>query len=174
MTPASFDRSSECAGSAADGRCRAWSHGRGFRAARFPPRPIGRWRGLRLDVEGVKVVMVPVAEPARGRRVTRASCRSAPPSVLPAISPSRGEIGTVASAGLRASVAMLWSEKRAELPISPLEGEMSGRTEGGVRTSRINVTLKTSEYPGTPLARDGHACGRVRRSGEAAETPFRD
>ena len=49
-----------------------------------------------------------------------------PPSVLPDISPSRGEIGR--PQGFRQS---------SKLPISPLEGEMSGRTEGG----RLNSDL---------------------------------
>ena len=43
-----------------------------------------------------------------------------PPSVLPDISPSRGEISR--RQGFRQSSKLL---------ISPLEGEMSGRTEGG-------------------------------------------
>ncbi|OOO36163.1 hypothetical protein BTE54_06930 [Agrobacterium sp. YIC 4121] len=52
-----------------------------------------------------------------------------PPSALPGISPSRGEID------LRQGLAHLeaWNEATkgtlADLP--PLEGEMSGRTEGG-------------------------------------------
>ncbi|RWC22845.1 MAG: propionyl-coenzyme A carboxylase alpha polypeptide [Mesorhizobium sp.] len=52
---------------------------------------------------------------------------AAPPSGLPAISPSRGEIGR--HFGFRQfSGRTVPSTKR---PISPLEGEMSGRTEGG-------------------------------------------
>ncbi|MCJ9754439.1 signal recognition particle-docking protein FtsY [Neorhizobium sp. BETTINA12A] len=67
----------------------------------------------------------------------------APPSVLPDISPSRGEItdepsrptsGTdVVDSAAGATVSKLDLEQEApRLPISPLEGEMSGRTEGGV------------------------------------------
>ncbi|WP_352806656.1 ABC transporter ATP-binding protein [Mesorhizobium sp. M0340] len=58
----------------------------------------------------------------------------APPSVLPDISPSRGEIALsslpspITEAGRK--------EPAAELPISPLEGEMSGRTEGGATERR--------------------------------------
>ncbi|RUZ35934.1 hypothetical protein EN948_34615, partial [Mesorhizobium sp. M7A.F.Ca.US.003.02.1.1] len=54
----------------------------------------------------------------------------APPSVLPDISPSRGEIGL----GLcfRQSPTLEEWRQQAVLPISPLEGEMSGRTEGGL------------------------------------------
>ncbi|RWH81970.1 MAG: hypothetical protein EOQ86_08165 [Mesorhizobium sp.] len=60
----------------------------------------------------------------------------APPSVLPDISPSRGEIKPSLLLSLTVSVARLapaW-----HLPISPLEGEMPsggkvGRTEGGWR-----------------------------------------
>ncbi|MER9075236.1 precorrin-3B synthase [Mesorhizobium sp. M0904] len=59
----------------------------------------------------------------------------APPSVLPDISPSRGEIGS--SADGRTSAASVFgatsaiSEGGDQGAISPLEGEMSGRTEGG-------------------------------------------
>ncbi|RWK96118.1 cobaltochelatase subunit CobN, partial [Mesorhizobium sp.] len=55
----------------------------------------------------------------------------APPSVLPDISPSRGEIAL--SSRLSPIIEDVKQEPSAELPISPLEGEMSGRTEGGVQ-----------------------------------------
>ncbi|RWC37398.1 MAG: propionyl-coenzyme A carboxylase alpha polypeptide [Mesorhizobium sp.] len=52
----------------------------------------------------------------------------APPSGLPAISPSRGEIGCgIAFADLQ----NLKVGGTLKLPISPLEGEMAGRPEGG-------------------------------------------
>ena len=51
----------------------------------------------------------------------------APPSVLPDISPTRGEIGR-----LRVSpIVDVANWRGSKLPISPLVGEMSGRTEGG-------------------------------------------
>ncbi|RUU74687.1 MAG: hypothetical protein E5Y04_06090 [Mesorhizobium sp.] len=53
----------------------------------------------------------------------------APPSVLPDISPSRGEIALLSSAS--PILEAVSEELSARLPISPLEGEMSGRTEGG-------------------------------------------
>ena len=52
-----------------------------------------------------------------------------PPSVLPDISPSRGEIGCHNC--LRQSSASQNGAQTSKQPISPLEGEMSGRTEGG-------------------------------------------
>jgi len=55
----------------------------------------------------------------------------APLSVLPDISPSRGEIGSV-DAGSPFSTLQI-SETIGESVISPLEGGMSGRTEGGVQ-----------------------------------------
>ncbi|MER8402605.1 cobaltochelatase subunit CobN [Mesorhizobium sp. M1348] len=55
----------------------------------------------------------------------------APPSVLPDISPSRGEIGGFA-AGSPLTPSVI-GESRDNSAISPLEGEMSGRTEGGVQ-----------------------------------------
>ncbi|MER9895680.1 ABC transporter ATP-binding protein [Mesorhizobium sp. M0119] len=53
----------------------------------------------------------------------------APPSVLPDISPSREEIGSSAAGSF--PPAPVIGEGRDESAISPLEGEMSGRTEGG-------------------------------------------
>ncbi|MDX8507045.1 cobaltochelatase subunit CobN [Mesorhizobium captivum] len=59
--------------------------------------------------------------------------REARPSVLPDISPSRGEISSSADGAIPAALAIGESaDKRA---ISPLEGDMSGRTEGGVQAS---------------------------------------
>ncbi len=51
-----------------------------------------------------------------------------PPSALPGISPSRGEIGKTRY--LPAYSALRGSETSPH-PISPLEGEMPGRAEGG-------------------------------------------
>jgi diaminohydroxyphosphoribosylaminopyrimidine deaminase / 5-amino-6-(5-phosphoribosylamino)uracil reductase len=63
-----------------------------------------------------------------------------PPSALPGISPSRGEID---GAPLRPASAAAEGEPEAQfaradspLPISPLEGEMPGRAEGGNRESK--------------------------------------
>ncbi|TIN95719.1 MAG: hypothetical protein E5Y02_13475 [Mesorhizobium sp.] len=53
----------------------------------------------------------------------------APPSVLPDISPSRGEIALSYSPS--PIMGAVKEGLSATLPISPLEGEMSGRTEGG-------------------------------------------
>ncbi|TIW30906.1 MAG: precorrin-3B synthase, partial [Mesorhizobium sp.] len=53
----------------------------------------------------------------------------APPSALPDISPTWGEIMPSPPPSLIAAVAR--GEPMPELPISPLVGEMSGRTEGG-------------------------------------------
>ncbi|TIM06318.1 MAG: propionyl-coenzyme A carboxylase alpha polypeptide [Mesorhizobium sp.] len=52
-----------------------------------------------------------------------------PPSGLPAISPTRGEISWIAAC--RQSPAPRMVGMRAKLLISPLEGEMAGRPEGG-------------------------------------------
>ncbi|MDW6020457.1 PhnD/SsuA/transferrin family substrate-binding protein [Mesorhizobium sp. BAC0120] len=53
----------------------------------------------------------------------------APPSVLPDISPTSGEIGPSSTISLVSNVDD-W-RNRGGSPISPLVGEMSGRTEGG-------------------------------------------
>ncbi|MBZ9773347.1 precorrin-3B synthase [Mesorhizobium sp. CO1-1-8] len=54
-----------------------------------------------------------------------------PPSVLPDISPARGEIGSLHGSASSSTVGD-W-RKPTRHPISPLAGEMSGRTEGGVQ-----------------------------------------
>ncbi|SDJ74528.1 precorrin-3B synthase/cobaltochelatase CobN [Agrobacterium fabrum] len=57
-----------------------------------------------------------------------------PPSVLPDISPSRGEIDKRRAFRFISTVGDLNCEtKSVPQLISPLEGEMSGRTEGGKR-----------------------------------------
>ncbi|RWF25589.1 precorrin-3B synthase [Mesorhizobium abyssinicae] len=72
----------------------------------------------------------------------------APLSVLPDISPSRGEIGSV-DAGSPFPTLQI-SETIGESVISPLEGEMSGRTEGGASRKPIGLF---------PLAGDTFALG---------------
>ncbi len=52
-----------------------------------------------------------------------------PPSVLPDISPTRGEI--TRSTGYASSQMLKICGDKNEAMISPLVGEMSGRTEGG-------------------------------------------
>ncbi|RWP67459.1 MAG: hypothetical protein EOR09_32610, partial [Mesorhizobium sp.] len=61
----------------------------------------------------------------------------APPSVLPDISPTWGEI---TPSSLRSPIAnAVRGDPSAELSISPLEGEMSGRTEGGAKECNISA-----------------------------------
>jgi diaminohydroxyphosphoribosylaminopyrimidine deaminase/5-amino-6-(5-phosphoribosylamino)uracil reductase len=65
-----------------------------------------------------------------------------PPSGLPAISPSRGETGwqPASSTASFASPAASTFDADGDLafPISPLEGEMAGRPEGGIRGTPSN------------------------------------
>ncbi|RWK70550.1 MAG: hypothetical protein EOR50_33740 [Mesorhizobium sp.] len=71
----------------------------------------------------------------------------APPSALPGISPSRGEIEPSSPLSLTTRVARLapaWT-----LPISPLEGEIpsggkGGRTEGGWRERDLDPVAALS------------------------------
>ncbi|TIS90418.1 cobaltochelatase subunit CobN [Mesorhizobium sp.] len=68
---------------------------------------------------------------AWGKAEDEIELREAPPSVLPDISPSRGEI---APSSLPSPISnVVGADGAPELPISPLEGEMSGRTEGGIQ-----------------------------------------
>ncbi len=86
-----------------------------------------------------------------------------PPSVLPDISPSRGEISNGDAGSSPESLEI--GGNLGEGPISPLEGEMSGRTEGGgdaVRmpaigilelrdTTALSVTLPFGNMPADGL-----------------------
>ncbi|RWM17950.1 MAG: ABC transporter ATP-binding protein [Mesorhizobium sp.] len=68
----------------------------------------------------------------------------APPSVLPDISPTRGEIGSLAANSSSATLEI--GEGGDEGAISPQVGEMSGRTEGGA-TERRPSAIATSHMP---------------------------
>ncbi|MCF1492846.1 5-oxoprolinase/urea amidolyase family protein [Agrobacterium vitis] len=71
-----------------------------------------------------------------------------PPSALPGISPSRGEIGD-GTAEISRSVS---SKKMfSVLPISPLEGEMSGRTEGGKPPIPTAAETRLPPEAGSPI-----------------------
>ncbi len=72
------------------------------------------------DVQAVPVT-IERADTAHGPDV---GAGSTPPSGLPAISPSRGEIS---------------QSPTSKLPISPLEGEMAGRPEGGTSPSLLSA-----------------------------------
>ncbi|WP_027058083.1 precorrin-3B synthase [Mesorhizobium loti] len=65
------------------------------------------------------------------------SLPQAPPSVLPDISPSRGEITLSLTVSPISDVVR--GKPASKLPISPLEGEMSGRTEGGASRKPIGL-----------------------------------
>ncbi|TPN43884.1 propionyl-coenzyme A carboxylase alpha polypeptide [Mesorhizobium sp. B1-1-9] len=68
----------------------------------------------------------------------------APPSALPGISPSRGEIGCgIAFVNLQC----LRASGTSELLISPLEGEMAGRPEGGATERTLNSRLTPTARP---------------------------
>ncbi|RWK56601.1 MAG: hypothetical protein EOR48_05730 [Mesorhizobium sp.] len=59
----------------------------------------------------------------------------APPSVLPDISPTWGEIGSFV-VGSSSCNLRNWRKQR-QRPISPQVGEMSGRTEGGAKDHNL-------------------------------------
>ncbi|RWM30209.1 MAG: propionyl-coenzyme A carboxylase alpha polypeptide [Mesorhizobium sp.] len=56
---------------------------------------------------------------------------------MPAISPARGEIDL--SFRLSPIANVVWLSLRQKLPISPLEGEMPGRAEGGVTECKFRL-----------------------------------
>ncbi|WP_181181598.1 ABC transporter ATP-binding protein [Mesorhizobium sp. B3-1-6] len=74
----------------------------------------------------------------------RSSRSFAPPSVLPDISPTRGEISSSVAGSPFATPAI--GESRRDSSISPLVGEMSGRTEGGA-TERDLSTIGENQAP---------------------------
>ncbi|MDX8459621.1 cobaltochelatase subunit CobN [Mesorhizobium humile] len=85
------------------------------------------------------------AEAAWGKAQDQISLREAPLSVLPDISPSRGEI--IPSPRLSPNSGLARGEPAAELPISPLEGEMSGRTEGGATERQPSQRAREPHFP---------------------------
>ena len=103
-----------------------------------------------LEVEGVRVVGA-----ANGQFTLD---ESIPPSALPGISPSRGEIDSrqapSSNANSEAAGATVMESGAAPHPISPLEGEMSGRTEGGIAKS-------TAPYSVSPAWPEPGQKGRV-------------
>ncbi|MBB4004142.1 cobaltochelatase subunit CobN [Aurantimonas endophytica] len=75
----------------------------------------------------------------------------APYPPLPAgISPTRGEIDDATDSSLAVSAEQIERAEASDKPISPLVGEMSGRTEGGTRPA----TLSRSEEPSKSAAHE--------------------
>ncbi|RWN69753.1 MAG: cobaltochelatase subunit CobN [Mesorhizobium sp.] len=83
-------------------------------------------------------------EAAWGKAEDETGLREAPPSVLPDISPARGEIEL--SLRLSPTTSVAEGATASELPISPQVGEMSGRTEGGVK-DRQRPQLTVAKFP---------------------------
>ncbi|OOO17136.1 hypothetical protein BTE56_17965 [Agrobacterium pusense] len=70
-----------------------------------------------------------------------------PPSALPGISPSRGEIG---KSRTLFPIASWHRNERGRHLISPLEGEMPGRAEGGTVTANANTTITAPDNSRSP------------------------
>ncbi|MER8637235.1 cobaltochelatase subunit CobN [Mesorhizobium sp. M1365] len=88
---------------------------------------------------------IAAVEAAWGNPEDETGLCEAPPSVLPDISPSRGEISSSATGSpLRPSVI---GESRDNSAISPLEGEMSGRTEGGATERQSSLLVSEKQFP---------------------------
>ena len=82
-----------------------------------------------------------------------------PPSVLPDISPSSGEISRHSGFGL--SPTLQRGHLESGKPISPFEGEMSGRTEGGAVGRKAND--RSAPRDGTPLISARSPAGQTAR-----------
>ncbi|TPN59458.1 cobaltochelatase subunit CobN [Mesorhizobium sp. B1-1-4] len=92
--------------------------------------------GLELDEYLAFLTELPGAaiaavEAAWGKAEGETGLREAPPSVLPDISPARGKSTPSSLSSPISNVARV--APASKLPISPLAGEISGRTEGGVQ-----------------------------------------
>ena len=85
-----------------------------------------------LPAEAIEAVQAAWGSPENSSSFT-------PPSGLPAISPSGGEI-TPSSMALPIST-VIDNGETAERPISPLEGEMPGRAEGGIEERKRHKTF---------------------------------
>ncbi|MDX8497504.1 cobaltochelatase subunit CobN [Mesorhizobium sp. VK4C] len=70
---------------------------------------------------------------------------NAPPSVLPDISPTWGEISSFAAGSSTATLEI--GESADESSISPLVGEMSGRTEGGATERQRSQLAGETRFP---------------------------
>ncbi|MCY1667203.1 5-oxoprolinase/urea amidolyase family protein [Rhizobium sp. SL86] len=104
-----------------------------WKMGQFKPGDKIRFHAMAREADEVLAVgLVPLAPSSE--RVAR----SVPPSVLPDISPTRGEIRDAAvspQSSVEHDASAQTSRGLAEgasLPISPLEGEMPGRAEGGI------------------------------------------
>ncbi|MER9297672.1 cobaltochelatase subunit CobN [Mesorhizobium sp. M0621] len=91
---------------------------------------------------------ITAVEAAWGEAEGETGLREAPPSVLPDISPSRGEIALPLPVSPTSNVA--GGGGALKLPISPLEGEMSGRTEGGA--SRRSFPFRAAIFGNVTVA----------------------
>ncbi len=110
----------------------------------------------RLPAASTEVVLaegfysaLPLAVRMRGAGMVRSASYAeyaVPPSVLPDISPTRGEIESRRASPETTNVGW-WSRS---LSISPLVGEMSGRTEGGATPSTTEKGMRVISLAFSP------------------------
>ncbi|RWC77700.1 MAG: cobaltochelatase subunit CobN [Mesorhizobium sp.] len=92
---------------------------------------------------------IAAVDAAWGRADQETGLREAPPSVLPDISPTRGEIVPASPLSPISKV----KERAPKLPISPLVGEMSGRTEGGAQApASANFPFRAATFGNITVA----------------------
>ncbi|PBB77683.1 cobaltochelatase subunit CobN [Mesorhizobium sp. WSM3879] len=128
----------------------------GYTVDRIPQSPRGLLEALELGGQGLTLrdyrnlsselpeAARDVVEAAWGKANNEAHV-NAPPSVLPDISPTWGEIGSSAAGSFPAPWGI--GESHHASSISPLVGEMSGRTEGGA-TERLPLqTSPETRFP---------------------------
>ncbi|SDA45637.1 cobaltochelatase subunit CobN [Mesorhizobium qingshengii] len=103
---------------------------------------LGDYRSFSTELPRAAVDAV---EAAWGKPEGETGLYEAPPSVLPDISPTGGEIAP--SSPLSPILGAAEREPAAELPISPQVGEMSGRTEGGATERQPSKRIGENGFP---------------------------
>ncbi|WP_292485932.1 cobaltochelatase subunit CobN, partial [Mesorhizobium sp.] len=112
--------------------------------------------GLRLEdyltfSKQLPPAAIATVEAAWGNAADETGSREAPPSVLPDISPARGEFEL--SSRLSPTTSVAGGAMVSEPPISPLAGEMSGRTEGGVQAPTLaNFPFRAATFGNITVA----------------------
>ncbi|UVK36361.1 cobaltochelatase subunit CobN [Mesorhizobium sp. AR10] len=99
---------------------------------------------LTLSTE-LPTAAIAAVEAAWGKVEDETGLCEPPPSVLPDISPSRGEIGSSVAGSLPPMFEI--GESADDGSISPLEGEMSGRTEGGATERQPSQPVGQKHFP---------------------------
>ncbi|MGF9565782.1 signal recognition particle-docking protein FtsY [Neorhizobium sp. JUb45] len=131
------------------------------------------------EISELGVVPLSLLEAEAAAETVDVPSAESPPSALPGISPSRGEItdapasapseegvkgdGSPAQKSISEASTSVIEQGVSHDSISPLEGEMSGRTEGGITStadSSGEVAIVPSAAPSTPILPKGFSTAK--------------